>query len=77
MFNKYFYIAKGGEVKVKDTANLNPAQQMVAKKLLSNIHQGMDLMDKLEKLPPEAIKAMAAAAAMGMMMGKLTGDTED
>lgn len=72
MFSKYFYIAKGGEVKVKDTVDLNPAQQMVAQKLLDNINQGVQIMDDLDKIPPEVLKAMTAAAAMGMVLGKLS-----
>lgn len=72
MFSKYFYIAKGGEVKVKDTVDLNPAQQMVAQKLLNNINQGVKIMDGLGKTPPEVLKVMTAAAAMGMVLGKLS-----
>lgn len=77
MFSKYFYIAKGGEVKVKDNVDLNPAQQMVAQKLLDNINRGVKLMEGFEKMPPEVMKAMAAAAAMGMVLGKLSEASED
>lgn len=77
MFSKYFYIAKGGEVKVKDTVDLNPAQQMVAQKLLNNINQGVEIMDGLDKMPPEVMKAMAAAATMGMVLGKLSEVSKD
>lgn len=77
MFSKYFYIAKGGEVKVKDTVDLNPAQQMVAEKLLNNINQGVKLMDGLDKMPPEVMEAMAATVAMGMVLGKLSEASED
>lgn len=72
MFSKYFYIAKGGKVKVKDNVDLNPAQQMVAQKMLDHINQGVDIMESLEKMPPEVMKAMAVAAAMGMVLGKLS-----
>lgn len=77
MFSKYFYIAKGGEVKVKDNVDLNPAQQMVAQKMLDLINQGVDIMERLEKMPPEVIKAMAVAAAMGMVLGKLSEASKD
>ena len=77
MFSKYFYIAKGGEVKVKDNVDLNPAQQMVAQKMLDHINQGVDIMESLEKMPPEVMKAMAAAAAMGMVLGKLSEVSKD
>ena len=72
MFSKYFYIAQGGEVKVKDNVDLNPVQQMVAQKMLDNINQGVDIMESFEKMPPKVMKAMAAAAAMGMVLGKLS-----
>lgn len=77
MFSKYFYIAKGGKVKVKDTVDLNLAQQMVAQKLLNNINQGVEIMDGLDKMPPEVLKAMTAAAAMGMVLGKLSEVSKD
>ena len=77
MFSKYFYIAKGGKVKVKDTVDLNPVQQMVAQKMLDHINQGVDIMESLEKMPPKVLKAMTAAAAMGMILGKLSEASKD
>lgn len=77
MFSKYFYIAKGGEVKVKDTVDLNPAQQMVAQKMLDHINQGVDIMESLEKMPPEVMKAMAVAAVLDIVLGKFSEVSKD